>query len=253
MSGFVRSRTTFVMRLTRVLLLACLISPCSAGTSPRGAKKDMSRALTAGVRSLNFDSDDEERDSLPAPLSSRGRGPFSDDEDERRAGSGSGTSSGISSELSARSFRQRRPNALQLSESDSDNDESRGSRARMSATSGVWHCIDAVCMLNGRRLCEFQLGSDSPSIDQSESDQSRLLFDQSFEREDGGTLVGLESPVGLKLAGGTPMLGLNSHRAKLYSRQGWKKPANRPDDVLAMVIEQPRGVLSAHGASFVHI
>jgi len=62
------------------------------------------------------------------------------------------------------------------------------------------------------------------------------LFDQSIEGEDGGTLVGLESPTGPKMAGGTPTLGLGNVRSKLYTRHGWKKPQNEPDDFLSLVI-----------------
>ncbi len=86
-------------------------------------------------------------------------------------------------------------------------------------------------------MYEFQVGSDSPSIDQSDSDRSRLFFDQSIEGEDGGTLVGLESPTGPKMAGGTPTLGLGSSRSKLYTRQGWKKPQDEPNKFLPLVIE----------------
>jgi hypothetical protein len=74
-------------------------------------------------------------------------------------------------------------------------------------------------------------------MDQSDSDRSRLIFDQSVEGEDGGTLVGLESPVGPKMAGGTPMLGLGSGHSKLYSRHGWKKPQEVLNKFIPLVIE----------------
>ncbi len=59
------------------------------------------------------------------------------------------------------------------------------------------------------------------------------MFDQSIEGEDGGTLVGLESPTGPKMAGGTPTLGLGNARSKLYTRHGWNKPQN---EILSLVI-----------------
>ncbi len=83
---------------------------------------------------------------------------------------------------------------------------------------------------------KFQLGSDSPSIDQSDSDRSRFFFDQSVEGEDGGTLVGLESPTGPKMVGGTPTLGLGNSRSKVYTRHGWKKPQNEPNEFLSLVV-----------------
>ena len=86
-------------------------------------------------------------------------------------------------------------------------------------------------------MFEFQIGSDSPSMDQSGSDRNRFFFDQSVEEEEGGTLVGLESPVGLKMVGGTPMLGLGNDHSKLYTRHGWKKTQAESVKFLSHVIE----------------
>jgi len=38
------------------------------------------------------------------------------------------------------------------------------------------------------------------------------------------------------MPGGTPTLGLGNVRSKLYTRHGWKKPQNEPDDLLSLVI-----------------
>ncbi len=74
-------------------------------------------------------------------------------------------------------------------------------------------------------------------MDQSDSDTSRFLFDESIEGEDGGTLVGLESPTGPKMVGGTPTLGLGSGHSKLYNRYNWRKSQNEPNKFLSIVIE----------------
>ncbi len=83
---------------------------------------------------------------------------------------------------------------------------------------------------------EFQVASDSSFVDQSDSDRSRFFFDQSVEGEGGGTLVGLESPIGPKIVGGTPTLGLGGGSPKLYTRHGWKKRYHKTDEFLSMVI-----------------
>lgn len=63
------------------------------------------------------------------------------------------------------------------------------------------------------------------------------MFDQSVEGEDGSTLVGLESPVARKMAGGTPTLGLGAGRSKLYSRHGWKESPSERMKYLPSVID----------------
>jgi hypothetical protein len=122
----------FVIRF--YLIFICIVSRCFAGTSPRGTRKAVNRALTTGVRSLSFDSDDEDymsqQGSVRSPPSTRIRGPFSDDEDEGHGASSSGTSSGAS----AQSFRYRQPNQFRLSDIESD-DESNIGREQ---TSGVF-------------------------------------------------------------------------------------------------------------------
>ncbi|CAF0955322.1 unnamed protein product [Adineta steineri] len=203
----------FIIRL--YLLLLCIVSRCFAGTSPRNTRKEVHQALNVGVRSLSFDSDDE--DDMSQQGSARVRGPFSDDEDEGRGASSSGTSSGGAS--SAQSFRYRRPHLFKLSDIESD-DESSFKHRDMSATSG--------------------LGSDSPSIDQSDSDRSRFLLDESIDDENGGTLVGLESPTGPKLAGGTPTLGFDSDYSKIYTRHGWKKSPDSENKFLPLTPEHHR-------------
>jgi hypothetical protein len=106
----------------------------------------MYRALNAGVRALNFDSDDDNthehspshraRPSIPV------RGLFSDDEDEGHGASSSGTSSGTS----ARSSVYRRPRPYVLSDVESD-DESSLDREQLSATSGVRHGRNVSCII----------------------------------------------------------------------------------------------------------
>jgi hypothetical protein len=49
--------------------------------------------------------------------------------------------------------------------------------------------------------------------------------------------VGLESPIGPKIAGGTPTLGLGSDHSKLYNRHSWKKSPNEPNEFLSLVIK----------------
>jgi hypothetical protein len=127
----------FIIRLNLLVLLICIISRCFAVTPPRGTKKEVDRALAAGVRALSFDSDDEDNIIQRSPPRTRIRGPFSDDEDEGHGASSSGTSSGISGQSSG----YRRPNPLTFSESGSDYASSVG-RGQMSATSGVFDEID---------------------------------------------------------------------------------------------------------------
>ncbi len=138
----------FIIRLNILLLFMCIVSRCFAGSSPRNTKKEINRALTTGVRSLSFDSDEEndrsqhESARLPPP-STRLRGPFSDDEDEGHGASSSGTNSGASAQSSG----YRRPNQLTFSESESDDRSSIG-RGRMSVTSGVFDYIDLFSQRN---------------------------------------------------------------------------------------------------------
>ncbi|CAF3434425.1 unnamed protein product [Rotaria sp. Silwood1] len=197
----------FIDQLNLLFLFINIILRCFAGTSPRGTRKEVNQALATGIRSLNLDSDDEEdkneHGSAHLPSLTRVDETFSDDEDEGHGASSTDTSSRLSAKVSF----YRRPKQFTLSESESD-DESSFRREQISGTSG--------------------LGSDSPSIDQSDSDRSRLLFDQSIEGRDPGTLVGLESPIGPKIAGGTPTLGLSIDRSKIYSRHNWKKFENEP-------------------------
>jgi len=72
-------------------------------------------------------------------------------------------------------------------------------------------------------------------MDQSYSDRSRFFLDQSIASEDGGTLVGLESPTGPQIAGGTPTLDLDSGHSKLYTRYSRRKPFNEPMEFSPMV------------------
>ncbi|CAF2487927.1 unnamed protein product [Rotaria sp. Silwood2] len=197
----------FIDQLNLLFLFINIISRCFAGTSPRGTRKEVNQALASRIRSLNLDSDDEEdksqHESARPPSLTQVHGTFSDDEDEGHGASSTDRSSRISTEVSF----HRRPKQFTLSESESD-DESSFQREQMSGTSGF--------------------GSDSLSIDQSDSDRSRFLFDQSIDGRDPGTLVGLESPIGPKIAGGTPTLGLSIDPSKLFTRHGWKKFQNEP-------------------------
>jgi hypothetical protein len=131
----------FIIRLNLLLLLlifTCIVSRCFAGTPPRGTRKEVNQALATGVRSLHFDSDDEDDMSQHGPARSpprtQLRGPFSDEEDEGHGVSSSGTNSGASAPSSG----YRRPNKLKFSESESD-DESNVEPGQTSATSGVFY------------------------------------------------------------------------------------------------------------------
>lgn len=127
-----------INRLDLVLffLFISLVIRCFSSASSRGNRKEVNRALATGVRSLSFDSDEEEssnqRGAVQSPPRTRIRGPFSDDEDEGRGGSSGGTNSAISRQ----SVDYRRPNQFTLSDSDSDA-ESSIKRAEISGTSGV--------------------------------------------------------------------------------------------------------------------
>ncbi|UJR37446.1 hypothetical protein I4U23_030149 [Adineta vaga] len=152
-----------------------------------------------------------------SPLT-RTRGLFSDDEDEGHGASSSGTSSGAS----AYSFRYQRPSQFRLDDIESD-DESSFERGHMSAsaTSGVF--------------------SDSPSIDQSYTRRgNRFFFDRGMDEENAGTLVGVESPTGPKIPGGTPTLELDSGPTKLYARHNWKKSYNSPSQISSITPEHYR-------------
>lgn len=129
----------FIIRLNLSLLIFIFIShQCFASTPPRGSKNEANRVLAAGVRSLNFDSDDEDdmsqHGSVRSPPRTQIRGPFNDDEDEGHGASSSGTNSAAS----ARSSAYRQPKKLILGEFDSD-DESSIDPRQMSATSGVFY------------------------------------------------------------------------------------------------------------------
>jgi hypothetical protein len=129
----------FIIRLELSLVIfICIVSRCFAGTPPRGTKNEVNRALTAGVRILSFDSDDDDdmsqHGAARSPPRTKIRGPFSDDEDEGHGASSSGTNSAAT----AQSSDYRRPNKLTFSESESD-DESSIDRRQMSATSGVFY------------------------------------------------------------------------------------------------------------------
>jgi hypothetical protein len=138
----------FIIRLNLLLLIFIyMVSRCLAGTSPRGARKEVNRALATGVRSLSFDSDDEDdksqHGSARSPPRAQIRGPFSDDEDEGHGASSSGTNSGAS----VQSPDYRRPNKLTLSGSGSD-DRSSIKRGEMSETSGVFYSLNVFCKRN---------------------------------------------------------------------------------------------------------
>lgn len=146
---FLLSMTTKLRRPNMLLLLStielvfvfiCLFSQCSAGTSPRGARKEMNRDLNTGVRSLSFDSDDENAEEHQTPSRAASRQPpppvrsfFSDDEDEGHGASSSGTSSGTS----GRSSIQQRMHRLRSSEVESQADRSLRHQRRPT-TSEVW-------------------------------------------------------------------------------------------------------------------
>jgi hypothetical protein len=131
-SVFIWPIMLFVIRINLLLLFLflCIFSRCFAGTPPRGTRKEVNRALNTGVRSLSFDSDDDDDTSRHEPA--RVHRLFSDDEDEGHGPSSSGTSSGASRQ----SFGYRRPNQPPLSASESD-DQSSINRGEISATSGV--------------------------------------------------------------------------------------------------------------------
>jgi hypothetical protein len=138
----------FIIRLNLLLLiLICIVSRYFASTPPRGTRKEVNRALATGVRSLSFDSDDEDdmgqHGSIRPPPRTQIRGPFSDDEDEGHGASSSGTNSGVSAQSSG----YRRPNKLKLGESESD-DESSVNRGEISATSGVFYYLNLFCKRN---------------------------------------------------------------------------------------------------------
>lgn len=113
-----------------------LVIRCFSSASSRGNRKEVNRALATGVRSLSFDSDEEENfnqhEIVYSPPRASIRRPFSDDEDEGHGGSSIGTNSAISRQ----SIDYRRPNQFALSDSDSDA-ESSIKRAEISGTSGV--------------------------------------------------------------------------------------------------------------------
>ncbi|CAF1358590.1 unnamed protein product [Adineta ricciae] len=218
------------------LLLICILSYCHASTPPQGSRQETNRALDTGARSLSFDSDDEDQMSprrlantpaspsrtsglIHTPYSTRTRSSFSDDEDESRGTS----SSGISSGTSGYSFNQQRPGQFRFSDTESDADIS-FDRGRMSATSGI--------------------SSDSPSLEESFSSKggrrSRFFFDESIVEENVGTLVGLESPIGANIAGGTPTLDFDSKPLKLYARHNWGLPYNDPNQIIPMSPDHPR-------------